>query len=151
MKAFQKVIFSCIFLVGIPMLWWLIGHSASQTYLFWKHGIEKQAMVVALDHTSSISKGGTAFHYVLKIDDHAVIKGFLNQLPIGYNIPVLSLSDSPSEDDIITGAKSDGLFNIFSAVVGGKMMAVIYAFLIPCLVITTWLLPNVVKRTWEAK
>jgi len=152
MKLFRKALFSCIFLVGIPIFWWLTLHTASQVYMFWKHGIEKQAMVVALNHTSSIIKGGIAFHYVLRIDGHTVVKGFLNQLPVGYNIPVLAISGNPSEDDVVMGSKSDGCLNIVSAVSGGKMMAAIYAFLImPCFVVATWLLPTLLKKTWEAK
>jgi hypothetical protein len=80
--------------------------------MFWKHGIEKQAMVVALDHTSSFNKGGITFHYALRIDDHTVVKGFLTPLPVGYNIPVLVISGSPGEDDVVQGTKSDGFLNI---------------------------------------
>ena len=132
------------------MLWWLIWHAASQTYMFWKHGIEKQATIVSFDSTSTLIKGGIVFHYALNIDNHIVIKGFRNQLPIGMKYSVIVLNEGRSEDDVVLGTKKDGLLNIYSAVVGGKMMAVILTFLlIPCLVVTTWLLPTVIKKTWE--
>ncbi len=131
------------------MLWWLIWHSVSQTYTFWQHGIEKQAMVVAFDRTGTIIKGGIVFHYVLRIDNHTVVKGFLNQLHVGYTIPVVVISDSPSEDDVMMGTKSDGFVSMFSSVVGGRMTAAVLVFLIvPCLAFSTCLLPTLLKKTW---
>jgi len=152
MKPLHKVILSCVFLVGIPIVWWSLYDAASQTYSFWKDGIEKQATVIALDHTSSLPKGGIVFHYALKIDDHTVVKGLLRQLPVGSSFSVMELSPHPNEDEITIGTKGTGLLSLFSDVVGGRGMAIILVFLVvPCLVITTFMVPVVLRKVWSAK
>ena len=131
------------------MMWWLLYQAASQSYFFWKDGVEKQATVVALDHTSSLAKGGIAFHYALRIDNDMVVKGFLRQLPVGSSVSVIVLSTHPNEDEITVGTKGDGLLSLFSNVVGGRVIAIIWAFLLlPCLVISTFMLPMVLRKVW---
>jgi hypothetical protein len=50
-----------VLLAGFPLVIWAGFGLASDTYAFWRYGIEKTARVVELDHTSSVTKGGTTF------------------------------------------------------------------------------------------
>lgn len=125
MKKLGNIFAYLIVLAGFPFIWWLIYYSASQTFMFWQHGAEKQAIVVALDHISSSTKSGFGFHYTLNIEGHTVVKGFRHKLPISSSISVLVLSDRPNEDEITMGKKDSGPFEIFSNSVGGDITAIL--------------------------
>jgi hypothetical protein len=110
-------------LAGFPILAWAGYALAVDTYMFWKHGVEKKAEVIALDHTSSSRKGGTTYYYELNIEDNRLVEGFSYKLPVGEYIAVLTLPNSP--DKVTLGHKNSSLFEIFSYSIGGDIMALL--------------------------
>lgn len=146
MKKLGNLFAYLVILSSFPFIWWLIYYSASQTFMFWQHGVEKQATVVALDHTSSSTKSGFAFHYTLNIEGRTLVKGFRHQLPIASSISVLVLSDQPNEDEVVVGTKNTSVFALFSNVVGGNILALIFLVVFaPLAVATPFLLATVLK------
>ncbi len=135
-----------VILASFPFVWWLIYYSVSQTFMFWAHGVEKQAMVVALDHTSSSFKSGFGFHYTLNIAGRTLVKGFRHHLPISSFVSVLVLSDQPTEVEVVLGTKNSSLFALFSNVVGGNITALIFLVVFaPLTVASPFFLVKIVK------
>jgi hypothetical protein len=111
---------------------WAGFNLASETYAFWRYGIEKTARVVALDHTSRALKGGTTFYYVIEIERHRFVKDFRVRLPEGRDVAVLSLPQDP--DNLTIGNSKSSAFEIFSYSIGGKVWATLVLAMF-CLVI----------------
>lgn len=146
MKKLRNSFAYLVILSSFPFIWWLIYHSASQTFKFWEHGVEKQAMVVALDHVSSSTKSGFGFYYTLDIEGRTLVKGFRRQVPISSSVSVLVLSDQPTEDEVVVGTKNSSLFALFSNVVGGNISALIFLVVFaPLTVASPFLLVKIVK------
>ncbi len=123
MKKIWNWFLYLIILVGFPVLAWA-GYSLTiDTYMFWKHGIEKKAEIIALDHTSSSGKGGTTYYYQLSIEEDSLIEGFRYKLPVGKYVSVLTLPSNPEK--ITLGHENSSLFEIFSYSIGGDIMAVL--------------------------
>ena len=112
-----------LILSGFPLLAWSGYYLASETYAFWRHGVEKSALVVALDRISTAPKGGTTFYYKIEVDGRRMLKPFRVRLPEGKNISVLVLPDDP--DNVMPGTRNSSLFEIFSASIGGDLLAVL--------------------------
>jgi hypothetical protein len=109
-------------LAGFPIIVWAGFSLASETYAFWRYGIEKTARVVGLDHTSRMHKGGTAFHYVIEVDGRRFVKSFQMRLQEGKDVAVLSLPQDP--DNVTLGNSESSAFEIFSYSIGGDVLAV---------------------------
>ena len=148
MENFANRLFYFVYVIFILFAWWFISHVVSQTYLFWKDGIEKQAMVIALERTSASAKGGFTFYYKLNIEGHYAVTSFRQELPVSTSISVLVLPSWPNGNEIAIGTKSSSLFEIFSNYVGGDTIAVLYILFFGYFVIFTLVvLAATYKRT----
>lgn len=123
MKKIWNWLLYLFLLAGFPLLIWAGIYLAKDTYIFWKHGIEKNAEIIALDHTSGSGRGGTTYYYEIQIDENRLIEGFSNRLPVGKSVTVLTLPGSPEK--ISLGKQDSSLFEIFSYSIGSQFMAVL--------------------------
>lgn len=121
MKKFWNGFIWLFVLAGFPLLVWAGFGLASETYAFWRYGIEKTAHVVALDHTSRTQKGGSTFYYIVEIEGRRLVKDFRVRLPEGGDVAVLSLPEDP--DNVTLGNSKSSPFEIFSYSIGGNVMA----------------------------
>jgi len=110
-------------LSGFPLLVWAGFGVASETYAFWRYGVEKMAHVVALDHITAVQKGGTILYYVIEIDGRRFVKDFRVRLPVGRDVAVLSLPQDPN--NVTVGNSKSSAFEIFSYLMGGKGVALL--------------------------
>ncbi|ACR10689.1 hypothetical protein TERTU_1775 [Teredinibacter turnerae T7901] len=110
-------------LAGFPLLAWAGYYLVADTYNFWKNGIEKQALVIELDRTSSSGKGGTTYYYKLEIDSLQLVEGFRVRLPIGKYVSVLTLPNDPGK--VTPGTESSGLYEIYKYEMGSDLMVVL--------------------------
>ncbi|HEX5056559.1 MAG TPA: ABC transporter permease [Gammaproteobacteria bacterium] len=121
-----------VVLTGFPLLAWTAYHEASQTYRFWRYGIEKTMNVVALDHKIRAYKAGARYYYDVEIAGRRMIKEFGFSLPVGKNITVLAMPDEPEK--ITPGTRNSSLFEIFSCSNGGDLRAILvigaYCFMV---------------------
>lgn len=111
-------------LSGFPLLAWVGYFCVSETYGFWRHGVEKNALVVALDHTRRSARSGSAtYYYEIEIDGRRTINEFHVCLPVGKSVSMLVL---PTESDaVVPGTRYSNPFEIFSNLMGGDFMAVL--------------------------
>jgi hypothetical protein len=122
-----------LWLITLSTLFLFVGagyYLASETYCFWKYGIEKSALVGALDHTHGSAKGGTTFFYTLQIGDERITQGFRVQLPEGEKIAILALPNK-----VTPGTKNSSLFEIFSKSFGGDFIALIIIGMIASMIV----------------
>ena len=133
-------------LSGVPIMIWAEVSIAENTYRFWKHGVAKQALVVALDQNVFVPRGGTMFYYRIQIDGRETTAIFRLRLPEGKFVPVLVLPDNPSE--IALGRKDSSLFEIFEYSIGGKVYAVLS--LISAIFFTCFL-PSFLWNIWSKR
>jgi hypothetical protein len=123
-KKFWNVLTWLVLLAGIPWVIWAGVSSALETYAFWRHGIEKTAHVVDLDHTTRVPKGGTSFRYVIEVDGRRFVESFRMRLPAGGEVAVLALPEDP--DHVTLGNSESSAFEIYSNSLGGSdVMAVL--------------------------
>ena len=113
---------SLIFLSVFSVSFWLVYDFASDTYAFWKHGVERRMSVIDLDHTSRSGKGVTSFYDIIEIDGRRMTKYFQIQLPVKKFISVLVLPDNP--DKVALGNRNSSPFKIFLYSMGGDAMAI---------------------------
>jgi hypothetical protein len=109
-------------LSGFPLLAWAAIYLTADTYSFWRHGVEKRAHVVSLDHFIT-GKGGSTFYYRVEVDGRSFVKDFRVKLPEGQDVSVLALPNEPEQ--IIPGTSSSGAFEIYSMSIGGRGLAVL--------------------------
>ena len=131
-KKFKNVFLYCLILAGFPLLAWVAYSYTTEAYQYWKYGIEKPAKVVALDRTSSSSRGGTSYYYQLEIDGKPVVERFRVRLPVGKTVSVLALPDEP--DNVVLGTKESTWFELYSYSLGSSFMGaatlVMFAFML---------------------
>ena len=123
MKKSWNWLLYLIILAGFPFMLWAGVSLSIDTYMFWKYGEEKEAIVTSFDHTTSAGKGGVTYYYELQIDSDHLVKGFPNKLPVGKKINVLVLPENPKK--ITLGNKNSGLFEIASHLLGGSFFVVL--------------------------
>jgi hypothetical protein len=130
---------------GFPILAWAGLSLAHDTYAFWRYGVEKNARVVALDHTSR-TKGGTTFYYLIEVDGRRFVKDFRVRLPEGNDISVLALPEDPEQ--VTIGNRNTNAFEIFAYSIGGDVMAVLVLVMF-CLMI--WFGPRTFVALLKAR
>ena len=146
MKKFWKLSTLIVIFLGFPLLAWAGYITATETYAFWSHGIEKKASVIGLQHTSSPPRAGTTYYYIMEIDGVRLTKDFRVQLPVGGGISVLVIPERPRE--IMPGSRNSSLFEIFSYSIGGHVIAsLVLATYVFLLVATPWL----VYKVWPVR
>jgi hypothetical protein len=111
-----------VVLAGFPLVAWAGVSLAADTYSFWRHGVEKRAHVISLDHTTA-AKGGSTFYYRVEVDGHSFVKGFRIKLVEGRDVSVLALPNEP--DKITPGTSASGPFEIYALSIGGNGNAVL--------------------------
>ena len=99
---------------------WAGYSSTTEAYKYWKHGVEKPAKVVSLDHTGGSARGGTNHYYELEIDGRSIVERFRVRLPVGKTVSVLTLVDEP--DKVVFGTKESTWFDLYSYGIGGQFM-----------------------------
>jgi hypothetical protein len=108
---------------GYPLILWTVYELTTETYQFWRYGIETRASILAFDHLSRETKGGTTYYYLIETNGFRQIKDFRNRLPVGRSLSVLVLKDKP--DQITLGSANNNLFELFSYRMGGSIIAVL--------------------------
>jgi hypothetical protein len=109
-------------LAGFPLVIWAGFSLATETYGFWRYGIEKTARVIELDRSATVPKGGTTHHYLIEIDGRRFVHSFRMRLPVGKDVAVLSMPQDLH--NLTLGNSESSAFEIFSYSIGGDVMAV---------------------------
>jgi len=123
MSKFGANSFIVFLFCGLLILIWSAYDFAFKTYRFSSQGVEQEIIVVKKDHVSGTSKGGNTYYYQVEILGNQAILGFSVILQEGEKYSVLVLG---SNEEVILGKRTNSLFEIFSAQVGGKFYAGIF-------------------------
>ena len=107
---------------GVLAIIWAGYSLGTTTYDFWKNGVEKQAKVISLDHSSGSAKGGNSYYYNLEIDDQIMIENFPYKLTENSSYSVLYLE---GKKKVILGHSGNNIFEIYTAQIGSKFMALL--------------------------
>lgn len=120
------------------------GYLAWDTYTYWKHGVEKEARVLALDHVSGTSKGGSNYYYRIEIDGRRSMQPFRMELPVGESIPVLVLPGDP--DSLTPGSRRSSPLDLFSYSMGGRSLALLTLGVLALLILASpYTLRNLIR------
>jgi hypothetical protein len=122
MKIIWRWFIWLLVLAGFPLLAWAVVYLSADTYSFWRHGVEKRAHVISLDHFTG-GKGGYIFYYRVEVDGRTFVKDFRMKLPEGEDVRVLALPNEPEQ--ITLGTSSSGAFEIYAMSIGGRGIAVL--------------------------
>ena len=134
---------------GYLVLAWAAYDLSTRSYRYWHQGQERTALVSKLDHTSGTVRGGTTYHYEIHIEDRAFVNAFPQTLTIGERYKVLEV---PGDTVVILGSRDSNLFQVFSAQIGGYLMAcAIAAFLPWILIFGPFAFVRIVKAADEAR
>jgi hypothetical protein len=129
----RRILFLFI-LSGFPLLIWATYGITTDTYAFWKHGVEKRALVVEMENMAYVYKGGTMFYYVIEFDGHRSTEIFRMRLPEGKYVPILVLPGNPEK--VALGRRDSSMFDIYTYEIGGRVYAVLtlcmFAFMTIC-------------------
>jgi len=111
------------------------GYLLWNTYTYWKHGVEKEARVIALDHLSGTSKSGTSYYYLIEIEGRRTKESFSLELPVGQSVPVLVLPGDP--DSIALGSKRSSPLDLLAYAIGGRTLAILALGILTLLVLAS--------------
>ena len=111
------------------------GYLLWNTYTFWKHGVEKEARVIALDHQSGTSKSGTSYYYLIEIEGRRMKESFSLALPVGQSVPVLVLPGDP--DSITLGSKRSSPLDLLAYTLGDRTLALLALGILTLLVLAS--------------
>ena len=123
MRTIWNYLIFMITLAGFPILLWAASHLISKSYIFWKEGKEKPALVLEHVSTSAGYRKVTSFKYRIQIDGTERMSTFYIRLPVGSYVNVLTHPSHP--DELIPAREKDSWFHIYSLLFGSKVMGVL--------------------------
>ena len=144
MKKLRNWFYYLFILASFPFMIWLAYSVSIDTYMFWKHGVQKKAEVIKLNYEGKYNFN----NYEVKIEGNHQNVEFAYDLSIGKKYNVLTLPKKPEK--ITLGTRSSSLFKIFSYSVGGNFMAILQIIVFGgLLLVTPTILIEMVKKRRE--